>query len=96
MGGPLNWTDAFFPLGVTRRAFNIGKDLIDPDKPNVAPVQVETPPVPPDLTDEAVQQARIATRKRLLMGSGLQSTFLTGPLGDLSKPPSAAPKASGY
>lgn len=34
----------------------------------------------PDLTDEALQRARMAARMRLLTGASLGSTFLTGPI----------------
>lgn len=47
------------------------------------------PPLPPDLTDEQVQKARAAMVRRALMGQGLGSTFLTGPLGDLSLAPTS-------
>lgn len=54
-----------------------------------------TPPPPPDLTDEAVRQAALAQRRRLLAGQGLGSMFLSGPLGDMSAVSTSTPSAGG-
>jgi hypothetical protein len=55
-----------------------------------APDKIAAPPPPPDLTDVAVRQARMAARRRALGGQGLSSTYLSGPLGDMSAPPMGA------
>lgn len=41
-----------------------------------------TAPPPVDVTDQALQQARLSARLRSLMGMGLDSTFLTNPFTD--------------
>jgi hypothetical protein len=53
------------------------------------------PPAPPDMTDEEVQKARAAMVRRQLMGQGMASTFLTGPLGDLTSAPILKQSAGG-
>lgn len=80
-------------LGVQAGEF-VGHKLFD--SPDVPAAQVTAPPLAPDLTDEAVQAARIAARKRVLIGHGLSASFLTGPLGDESKPSTKTPSLSGY
>lgn len=55
------------------------------------PPPPEAPPAPLDLADELSKRADIAKQMRL-MGEGA-GTFLTGPLGDTSKAPGAAPTA---
>ena len=41
----------------------------------------------PDMTDEAVLEARRRQAQLLMAGNGRKSTFLTGPLGDISSKP---------
>lgn len=48
-------------------------------------------PPPPDPVDQAVRGAKAAERRRQLAGSGRQSTFLSGVLGDTS-PVNTVPK----
>lgn len=55
------------------------------------PLPPEAPPAPLDLADELARRGEIAKQMRL-MGDGA-GNFLTGPLGDTSKAPGAAPKA---
>lgn len=61
-----------------------------------SPEKIPAPPPPPDLTDVAVRQARLGARRRALGGAGLSSTFLSGPLGDLTAPAVRTPTAGGY
>lgn len=51
----------------------------------------EAPPAPLDLAEELARRGEIAKQMRL-MGDGA-GNFLTGPLGDTSRAPGAAPKA---
>lgn len=52
-------------------------------------------PVPTvDITDQAVQRAALAARRRLMAGNNIDSSFLTGPLG-AGPATGAAPKATG-
>lgn len=71
----------------------LGGMLSGPDIPNE---KIPTPPPAPDLTDQAVKQARLAARRRVLIGQGMGGTFLSGPLGDPSAPPTRAATLSGY
>jgi hypothetical protein len=57
--------------------------------------QFPAPPPPPDLTDEAVQRAAMLQRRRQLLGQGLGSMFVSGPLGDMSAPPTLQTTATG-
>jgi len=66
---------------------------------NVEPVHdwqvLPEAPATPDLTDELVQRARLAAIRRAQMGGALQSTFLTGSLGDTTTPITKKPSATG-
>jgi hypothetical protein len=53
------------------------------------------PPPPPDMTDDLVQKARASMVRRQLMGQGMASTFLSGPLGDLTSAPTLKQSAGG-
>lgn len=53
------------------------------------------PPPPPDIADPEVLQARLFARRRAMLGAGMDSTFLTGPLGDMSAVPTSASLAGG-
>jgi hypothetical protein len=67
--------------------------LLTGDSPD-DPAAPEAPPPPPDVADELSQRAALAKQMRL-MASGT-GDFLSGPLGNTSKAPGAAPKAGGY
>lgn len=64
--------------------------LLTADSPD-APPPPEAPPTPPDLAEELAQRGEIANQMRL-MGDGA-GNFLTGPLGDTTKPVGYAPAA---
>lgn len=58
------------PNGVPGQPYKVGPNDILPD------------PVPTvDITDQAVQRAALAARRRLMSGSNIDSSVLTGPLG---------------
>jgi hypothetical protein len=90
MGGPPDVGDLFLPYGITRRAIALANDpkgevarTFDPNAGRTTPDKAAAPPPPaPDLTDEAIANARKAARRRALTGPA--QGFLTGPLGDLS------------
>ena len=67
--------------------------------PFSTPTLAAPPPAPtdqPDLTDQSVQDAAAAQRRRAALGTSMASTFLTGPLGVPSAPTNpAAPTAKG-
>jgi hypothetical protein len=73
-----------------------GADWLFGSDPPPPPEKIPAPPPPPDLTDVAVRQARLGARRRALSGAGLSSTFLSGPLGDLSAPFTAGSSLGGY
>lgn len=50
---------------------------INPGPNDILPDAVPTV----DITDQAVQRSAIAARRRLMAGSNIDSSFLTGPLG---------------
>lgn len=55
-------------------------DKLTPQDPGAPPVA--TPPPPPaDPTDDLVRRARLAAQQRAGVGQGIDSTFLTGPMG---------------
>lgn len=68
-------------------------DKLAPQTPG-APPAVTAPPSPPDLTDDAVRRARLAASQRAGIGQGMDSTFLTGPLG-LQTPTMSRPGSGG-
>ncbi len=53
------------------------------------------PAADPSLTDDLVTKAAAAAKRRASMGTNLASTFLTGPLGDISGVPTSKPSAAG-
>lgn len=63
---------------------------INPGPNDILP---DAPPVV-DFTDQAVQRAALAARRRLMAGNNIDSSFLTGPLG-AGPATGAAPKATG-
>jgi hypothetical protein len=54
------------------------------------------PPLPPDATDEEIRKAVLAQRRRLLLGQGVGSTFVSGPMGDPSGIATATSSAGGF
>jgi hypothetical protein len=83
------------PFALHETLFNAGKNLLSP--PGAPDMGAAPPPPPPpaDLTDEEVQRARSAMIRRQLLGQGTASSFLTGPLGDLTTAPILKPSAGG-
>lgn len=71
------------PNGVPGQQYNPGPNDILPD---ALPTT--------DITDQAVQRAALAQRRRLMAGSNIDSSFLTGPLG-AGPATGAAPTARG-
>jgi hypothetical protein len=82
--------------GVVWEAARIGNPGMDPALAALDAKVAEdnkpkaTPPIAPDLTDKAVQAARLRAARQLALGQNLRSTFLTGPQGV------TAPKPLGY
>jgi hypothetical protein len=52
--------------------------------------------LPPDATDEAIKQSVLMQRRRLLVGQGMGSTFISGPMGDASAVSTSKSTAGGY
>lgn len=64
-------------------------------QPKASDILPDAPPPAPDMTDQVVMMARLAARRRSMMGEGLESTFISGPLGDMSSVPTNTPSAGG-
>ena len=80
--GVPGWAEAaFLPVGATVEALKAVTPEQAPDAPTPTP-----PPVAQDPTDDLVRRARLAAAARAQSGQGMDSTFLTGPLG-LQNPP---------
>lgn len=64
------------PLGTFSRSASrlFGSSVPTPPAPTA-------PPAVPDLTDQLVRRSRLAAMQRAGQGAGIDSTFLTGPLG---------------
>lgn len=68
----------------------VGLPFTNPSQDQIIP---DAPPVT-DLTDQTVQRAALAARRRLMAGNSTTSNFLTGPLG-AGTPTGSAPTATG-
>jgi hypothetical protein len=65
--------------------------------PTPAPEKIPAPPPPPDLTDVAVRQARIAARRRALIGQGSRRRSSPARSATCSAPSTRAPSSlAGY
>jgi hypothetical protein len=78
------------PLVLARRLGLLGGDDAAAGPPLIPP------PLPPDATDEQIRQAVLFQRRRLLLGQGMASTFLSGPLGDPSAVATTKSSAGGF
>src|SRR3954451_10212445 len=54
------------------------------------------PPLPPDATDEEIRKAVLMQRRRLLLGQGQGSTFISGSMGDLGSFSTTKSSAGGF
>lgn len=73
----------------------LGAAIFGAPQKQAPPAAIIAPPPPPDPTDDAIRRARLAARRRALIGAGIGSTFISGPLGDLSAPLVGAPSLTG-
>jgi len=90
LGAGLNFT-----LGAPLLAYKGLSSVLGGDStPALAPLLA--PPPVPDATDEEIKQAVLMQRRRLLVGQGIGSTFISGPMGDASGFATSKSTAGGY
>lgn len=93
MGGVVGDIASFASGGLA--AVGLKRFLFDGSEAPAA-AKIAAPPPPPDPTDEAVQRARLAARRRVMSGQGTGGTFISGPLGDGSGASGGSATLSGY